>query len=181
MVERWPDPDLEIGDARVAEAARRRRLRHHEAEIEAAEATFGGTLRALAELGADVAIRVGGRVDNVVVENVDDDWMRVRGDLGLGTVRVGAVSLVEPGYVTGAPLTASGASRGERIEISDEIAGFAGTGVPVQLVLTDGSRVGGEVVSCGIDVVHLRRHGATTALTYVALDSVNELWSSSRP
>lgn len=176
-----PDPDREIGDARVAEAADRRRRRRHEADVEAAESTFEGLLDALAEASATATIQVSGRRERVVVETTAAGWIRVRGDQGLGTLRTRAIAFVEADGLTAAPISTPKPSSAGSIEIADELAGFVGTEVPVLLILADGSRIAGEITAGGIDVVHLRRNGSASRRTYVALDSVNELWSSSRP
>jgi hypothetical protein len=95
------------------------------------------------------------------------------------TVRLDDLVAVE------APSTGSAGATGDAeapspVHLADVIAGYVDTEVDLMLALRGGARLSGRVSSCGVDVAAVRPTG-TAATTYVALDSVNEVWSSSMP
>jgi len=65
------------------------------------------------------------------------------------------------------------------LHLADVVAGHVGTAIAVTFACTGGRTYEGTITACGLDVATLRSGGG--ASSYVALDSVIEVWSSSAP
>jgi hypothetical protein len=118
-----------------------------------------------------------GRVRGTPVA-VGVDCLRVETPPGpLVTLRLTSVVAVEP--MDGRRTLATDGVSGADLHLVDVVAGHAGDGTVVTLVCAGGRTFEGTVVSCGLDVTVLRASGGPNC--YVALDSVNEVWSSSMP
>lgn len=175
------DPDSQLGALRVADAVRERRARHREAELLAAESSWFGLLTACAQLGVETTMLIGGRRQVAVVEAASRTWVAVRADGCFGLVRADVIEAIEGVEVTADACHASGVPASEPpLHLEDVLAGYSGTAAVVRLVPRSGGSITGIVEACGADVVHLRMRSGSRRC-YVALDSVNELWSSSRP
>jgi len=178
MVEESFGPDIELANARVAAAADARRQVRREAEVSAAEGTFQDVLSASVAAGVPVAIVTRhGRLRGIPVV-LGTDCLQVE-TLGgqVVTVRVDAVVAVD---LTGGRLgSVPDQQRSSDLHLVDVVAGHVGTAVAVSLVCAGGRTFEGTITACGLDVATLRSGGG--ASSYVALDSVNEVWSSSAP
>jgi hypothetical protein len=179
MVDEAAGPDRELAEAKVAAAADARRALRREREVAAAEATLDGVLHGLAAGGMPVVVVTErGRARGAVVAT-GIDFVELAATGGqIASVRVAAVVAVEVAGDAGQVLglaTRPGIDR----TLGEVVADFAETGEAVELVCRGGRTFEGVVTGCGIDVATVR--GAGGAVSYVALDSVNEVWSSSMP
>ena len=176
---RTDDADRALAAARVAEAAARRRDRRREAELAGSEITLRGVLGGLAELAAWATIERGGHRTVVAVRSVGSDMVAVADEAGrTGFLRLAAVAVVEPVGVIGTPIAAEPTATARTF--ADAVADLCGTGEVTLLRTVQGTELRGLVSAAGSDVVELRQRGEPAAAAYVALDSLSEVWSSSR-
>lgn len=178
MHRRATDLDSALGEMRVADAAEQRRVRRREAELAATETNWSGILTACERVGAPVAITVDGRRRVVTVDRVGEQWVLAHDEHEVGAVRLASIEIVEPQQPT--PLWMNTASEPPLIDVAEELTSYLGTSLAVRLIATSGASVTGVVLACGSGVVCIgdERHRERS---YVALDSLSELWSSSRP
>ena len=171
-------PDHELAEAKVVAAADARRRLRREVEVTASEATFRGVLCATVEAGVPVAVAThDGRLRGIPIE-VGVDCVRIETLAGQQVVvRLDSVVAVEPSG-TG-PDLASDRAHPSSLHLADVVAGYVGTRVAVSLACAGGRTFEGLVTTCGLDVATLRTGGGPSS--YVALDSVNEVWSPSIP
>jgi hypothetical protein len=172
--------DAELANAKVDAAAAERRRRRRERDLGGTEATCRGLLAGLRQAGdTAVFVTTSGRISASVVV-VGDDCVQldeVRGNVV--TVRLDDLVAVEAPSSSSTGATAD-PDPPSPMHLSDVVAGYVDTALDVTLVVRGGGRLDGRVRSCGVDVAVVRPSGAGPA-TYVALDSVNEVWSSSMP
>jgi hypothetical protein len=179
MTDGRTDPDRELAEAKVADAADARRQHRRQRELQLAETTMIGLLDGLADTGQTVVIvGDGGRRTTGVVVDVGRDVVLIETPAGLTVaVRTGSLLAVETpdlGVAGRLPVDAAPVDR----TFEDIVAGLIGTGVVAALELATGVHLDGEVLGVGQDVVVVRAGGAQTI--YVALDSMYELaWSAS--
>jgi hypothetical protein len=173
-------PEAELANAKVDEAAAERRRRRRERDLGGAEATCRGLLVGLGRAGGTaVFVTTSGRISaNVVVVGVDCVQLDEVGGSAV-TVRLDALVAVEVPSASPAGTVAEPGPPSP-VHLADVVAGYVDSELDVTLVVRGGGRVAGRVSSCGVDVVVVRPSGAGPA-SYVALDSVNEVWSSSMP
>jgi hypothetical protein len=179
MVDEAAGPDLELAEAKVAEAAEARRALRREREVAAAEATLDGVLAELVAGGGPVSlVTERGRVrGTLVAAGIDFVELATTGGQ-VASVRTAALVAVEVAGDTG-PAFGRATGRGLDRTLGELVADFVGTGEAVELVSRGGRTFEGVVTGCGSDVATVR--GASGTVSYVALDSVNEVWSSSMP
>jgi hypothetical protein len=173
-------PEAELANAKVDEAAAERRRRRRERDLSGAEATWRGLLVDLGRAGATaVFVTTSGRISaNVVV--VGKDCVQLDEVAGnVVTVRLDELVAIEPPRTASTGAIADSAPPSP-LHLADVVAGYVDTALDVTLVLRGGGRLAGRLSSCGVDVAVVRR-GDSGPTTYVALDSVNEVWSSSMP
>jgi hypothetical protein len=178
MADEATGPDLELAEAKVAAAADARRAVRREREVAAAEATMRGVLGELvAAAGPVVVVTERGRVGGTMA-GAGIDFVEVETAGGqVASVRLDAVVAVEPSGEAAVLGRAAGAEVDRTL--AEVVAGFVGTGEAVELVCRGGWAAEGVVTACGLDVATVRRGGGP--VSYVALDSVYEVWSSSMP
>ena len=177
MVSDAPDPDVELARARVDDAVSARRGRRRERELLSAESRFVEILAGLAATGATVAVttRSGRRIRGSIAA-VGHDVIVVATAAQQITVRTGCVSSVEQPdarVVGGDPGSVSD------LHLVDVLCELADGETEVGVVAGDGARIDGVIESIGADVVVLRPVGRPAPVTYVALDSLSEVWSPS--
>ena len=173
-------PEAELANAKVDDAAAERRRHRRERELGGTEATRRGLLAGLRG-AAEPAVFVTsvGRI-SATVAAVGVDCVHLDETGGhVVTLRLDDLVAVEVARSSAEVGTAEPEAPAA-LHLADELAGYVDTGVVVTLRLRGGSRLDGEVTSCGVDVAVVRWSGGGPA-TYVALDSVNEVWSPSRP
>jgi hypothetical protein len=178
MVEESFGPDHELAEVQVAAAADARRRLRREVEVTASEATFRGVLSASVEARVPVAVatRHGRLQGTPVVMGADCVQIETLGGQ-IVTIRLETMVAVEP--TDGRTSLASDRADASDLHLVDVVAGHVGTTIAVSLACIGGRTFEGTITACGIDVATLRSGGG--ASSYVALDSVNEVWSSSEP
>lgn len=181
MVDEPVGPEAELADALVVEAAAARRRLRRERELGGAEATLRGLVTGLAEAGATAVVvtDLGHRLVGTIGDRGPDVVGVELAEGGVAAIRWSSVVAVEtPGSEP------TGATRPEGPDgprhLADVVADYVDADLEVTLWLSGGTRVDGEIVSCGVDLVVVRPRGGGAA-SYVALESVNEVWSSSTP
>jgi hypothetical protein len=173
-------PEAELANAKVEEAAAERRRRRRERDLSGAEATWRGLLARLGRAGGTaVFVTTSARISaNVVVVGADCVQLdEVAGNVV--TLRLDELVTIEAPAAGTAGATADPGSP-PPLHLADVVAGYVDTALDVTLVVRGGGRLTGRVSSCGVDVAVVRPNGSRPT-TYVALDSVNEVWSSSMP
>jgi hypothetical protein len=173
-------PEAELANAKVDEAAAERRRRRRERDLSGTEATWLGVLAGLGRAGGTaVFVTTSGRISaNVVVVGADCVQLDEVGG-NVVTVRLDDLVAVESPSA-GATGTTADPGSPSPLHLADVVAGYVDTALDVTLVVRGGGRLAGRVSSCGVDVAVVRPNGSGPT-TYVALDSVNEVWSSSTP
>jgi hypothetical protein len=173
------DPDRELAEAKVAEAAEARRRHRRERELLIEESTFRAVLTGLVDSRHSVVVvTAGGRRTAGVLVEVGLDVVVMETAAGLiAAIRIASVLAIEAANV------GVGSSESQRDltrlrTFADVIADVGGTGETITLQLATGVHLDGEMLGVGQDVVIVRAGGSQTI--YVALDSLNELaWSTS--
>jgi hypothetical protein len=173
------DPDRELSETRVADAADARRRQRRERELQIEESTLRGVLCGLVDVGHPVVVvGAGGRRTSGVLVDVGVDVIVVETTAGPVTaIKIGAVAAIE---ADGLSAGGAGAGRPESSDrtFAEQVADLVGTGEVVGFHLQHDIRFDGEVLGVGQDVAIVRAAGSQTI--YVALDSMNEVaWSPS--
>ena len=173
------DPDHELAEAKVAEAAEARRRHRRERDLLIEESTFRGVLTGLVDSRRSiVAVGAGGRRTTGVLVEIGSDVVVMETTAGLiAAIRITSVLAIETADL-GAAWSSTEQSSTKHRTFADIVADVAGTGEVVALDLATGVHLDGEVLGVGQDLVIVRAGGSQTI--YVALDSLNELaWSTS--
>lgn len=174
---RTDDADHALVAARLAEAAARRRARRREMELAGTELTLPGVLAGVAALGVPTVLLRGGRRSVVAVQVVGADMVAVTDEAGrAGFVRLAAIEALEPGGAVG---SVSAEPVVTDRTFADALGDVVGTAEPVLLRTRHGTELRGSVTALGEDVVELHAPGPAGSRTYVALDSLSEVWLSS--
>ena len=177
MVSEFQDPDVALAGARVDAAVAARRGRRRERDLLMGDAHFVDILAGLAASSAPVVVSTvsGSRLQGSIVA-VGPDVAVVSIPSHQVAVRIRAISSVEQ---PGGPATAGDASSVADIHLVDLLWELADGSTTVGVVPDGGQRIDGTIRSIGEDVVVLGPAERPGPTIYVALDSLNELWSPS--
>jgi hypothetical protein len=164
-LDRW------AADARADEAAAARSRERWLAQQAVEEATFAGTLVALAErVDRVVLLLAGGGRRTGVVSAVGDDFCELRDRGRIVLVALDAIASVQPHEQRG-PATGSSAPGDRRL--LGALALHCGDRPRVQVVTRGGESVGGILVAVGEDVITVEVDGAR-GVVYIRAGAVAE-------